>query len=178
MLEFAERLPDVWAVLGPGGAGRPGGSWRSRVRLWFGGASLECRSAALTLDGVRGRRVWLRCGELRVDGYLGDAPGVRGPLDESWLMSPLSSEEIAGLGFERVIASAPVPIVVVDTSGQLIYSNERARDLTAGLGREMPADHQRQSECEDHPHAHNKQPKPHFVWKPAAEGTLRRTVAQ
>ena len=92
------------------------------------------------LDGVRGRRVWLRCGELGVGGYLGDAPGVRGPLDESWLMSPLSFEEIAGLGFERVIASAPVSIVVVDTSGQVIYSNERARDLTAGLGREMPAD--------------------------------------
>jgi PAS domain S-box-containing protein len=55
-------------------------------------------------------------------------------------MSPLSSEEIAGLGFERVIASAPLSIVVVDTSGQVIYSNERARDLTAGLGREMPTD--------------------------------------
>jgi PAS domain S-box-containing protein len=55
-------------------------------------------------------------------------------------MSPLSSEEIAGLGFERVIASTPVSIVVVDTSGQVIYSNERARDLTAVLGREMPAD--------------------------------------
>lgn len=54
--------------------------------------------------------------------------------------APLSSEEIAGLGFERVIAGAPVSIVVVDASGQLIYSNERARDLTAGLGREMPAD--------------------------------------
>ena len=55
-------------------------------------------------------------------------------------MSPPSFEEIAGLGFERVIASAPVSIVVVDTSGQVIYSNERARDLTAGLGREMPTD--------------------------------------
>ncbi|MGZ6652010.1 MAG: PAS domain S-box protein, partial [Solirubrobacteraceae bacterium] len=55
-------------------------------------------------------------------------------------MSPLSSEEIAGLGFERVIASAPVSIVVVDASGKVIYSNERARDLTAGLGREMPTD--------------------------------------
>ncbi|MGZ4332492.1 MAG: PAS domain S-box protein, partial [Solirubrobacteraceae bacterium] len=55
-------------------------------------------------------------------------------------MSPLSSEDIAGLGFERVIASAPVSIVVVDTSGQVIYSNEHARDLTAGLGREMPPD--------------------------------------
>jgi PAS domain S-box-containing protein len=89
---------------------------------------------------VRGRRVWPGCGELGGGGYWVDAPGVRGLLDESWLMSPLSSEEIAGLGFERVIASAPVSIVVVDSSGQVIYSNERARDLTAGLGRGMPTE--------------------------------------
>jgi PAS domain S-box-containing protein len=87
---------------------------------------------------VRGRRVWPGCGELGGGGYWVDAPDVRCLLDGSWLMSQLSSGEIAGLGFARVIASAPVSIVVVDTSGRVIYSNERARDLTAGLGRKMP----------------------------------------
>jgi PAS domain S-box-containing protein len=56
-------------------------------------------------------------------------------------MSPLDSERIAGLGFEQVVRKAPVAIAVVDASGRVIHSNERARDLTnRQLGRQMPVD--------------------------------------
>jgi PAS domain S-box-containing protein len=56
-------------------------------------------------------------------------------------MSPLGSEQIAGLGFEQVVRDAPVAIAVVNTSGQVIYSNGRAQELTTRqLGYEMPAD--------------------------------------
>jgi PAS domain S-box-containing protein len=55
-------------------------------------------------------------------------------------MCPLSSEQIAGLSFERVVNAAPVSIVVVDASGEVIHSNERARALAAKLGVEMAAD--------------------------------------
>jgi PAS domain S-box-containing protein len=63
-----------------------------------------------------------------------------GPLFVGRLMAPLRSGEIAGLGFEQVVRSAPVSIVVVDASDRVIYSNGRARELTAGLGYDMPAD--------------------------------------
>src|SRR3954471_23956598 len=56
------------------------------------------------------------------------------------VMCALSAEQIAGLGFERVVHAAAVSIVVVDASGKVIHSNERARALTAELGHEMPAD--------------------------------------
>ena len=46
-------------------------------------------------------------------GYLLDALVGHGPLGEGPLVSPLSSEEVAGLGFERVVGSAPVSIVEV-----------------------------------------------------------------
>ena len=55
-------------------------------------------------------------------------------------MSRLSSEKIAGLSFEQVVRSAPAAIVVVDASGRVTHSNGRARELTAALGRAMPAD--------------------------------------
>src|SRR3954465_10102913 len=55
-------------------------------------------------------------------------------------MCALSAEQIAGLGFERGVHAAAVSIVVVDASGKVIHSNERARALTAELGYEMPAD--------------------------------------
>jgi PAS domain S-box-containing protein len=56
-------------------------------------------------------------------------------------MSPLGSEEIAGLGFEQIVRDAPVAISVVELSGRIIYTNGRARELTSRqLGREMPAD--------------------------------------
>jgi PAS domain S-box-containing protein len=49
-------------------------------------------------------------------------------------------EEIAALGFEQVVRSAPLAIAVIDGSGRVIHSNARARELTGRLGREMPAD--------------------------------------
>lgn len=52
----------------------------------------------------------------------------------------LSSEQIAGLGFEQVVQAAAVAISVIDTSGTVIYTNDRARTLMAELGNEMPAD--------------------------------------
>src|SRR3954454_22125911 len=55
-------------------------------------------------------------------------------------MCALSAEQIAGLGFEQVIHAAAVSIVVVDASGKVIHSNERARALTAELGYQMPVD--------------------------------------
>jgi PAS domain S-box-containing protein len=55
-------------------------------------------------------------------------------------MCALSAEQIAGLGFEQVVHAAAVSIVVVDASGKVIHSNERARGLTAELGSEMPVD--------------------------------------
>src|SRR3954447_14853459 len=55
-------------------------------------------------------------------------------------MCALSAEQIAGLGFERVVHAAAVSIVVVDASGKVIHSNEQARALTAELGHKMPAD--------------------------------------
>jgi PAS domain S-box-containing protein len=55
-------------------------------------------------------------------------------------MCALSAEQIAVLGVEQVVRAAPVSIVVVAASGRVIYSNERARGLTAELGSEMPAD--------------------------------------
>src|SRR4051794_4799561 len=56
------------------------------------------------------------------------------------VMCALSAEQIAGLGFARVVDAAAVSIVVVDASGQVIHSNERARALTAELGFEMLVD--------------------------------------
>jgi PAS domain-containing protein len=55
-------------------------------------------------------------------------------------MCALSAEQIAGLGFEQVVRAAAVAIAVIDVSGRVIHSNERARALTAELGYEMPAD--------------------------------------
>ena len=56
-------------------------------------------------------------------------------------MSSLRPEEIAGLGFEEVVRSAPVAISVIAASGRVIYSNARARELTSRqLGHDMPAD--------------------------------------
>src|SRR4051812_28724440 len=55
-------------------------------------------------------------------------------------MCALSAEQISGLGFEQVVRAAAVAIAVIDASGRVIYSNERARALTAELGSEMPAD--------------------------------------
>src|SRR4051794_29752590 len=56
------------------------------------------------------------------------------------VMCALSAEQIASLGFEQVVHAAAVSIVVVDASGKVITSNERARALTADLGYEMPVD--------------------------------------
>ena len=55
-------------------------------------------------------------------------------------MCALSAEQIAGLGFEQVVGAAAVAIAVIDASGRVIHSNERARALTAELGYEMPVD--------------------------------------
>jgi PAS domain S-box-containing protein len=56
-------------------------------------------------------------------------------------MSPLGTEELAGLGFEQVVRNAPVAIAVIDASGVVVHSNRRAQELTARqLGSEMPAD--------------------------------------
>jgi PAS domain S-box-containing protein len=56
-------------------------------------------------------------------------------------MSSLASEEIAGLGFEQVVRGAPLAISVIDASGQVIYSNAQALELTTRqLGSAMPAD--------------------------------------
>jgi PAS domain-containing protein len=56
-------------------------------------------------------------------------------------MSPLGSEEIAGLGLEQVARDVLVAIAVIDAAGQVIYSNGRARELTSRqLGSELPAD--------------------------------------
>jgi PAS domain S-box-containing protein len=56
-------------------------------------------------------------------------------------MRRLGSEAVAGLGLEQGVRDAPVSIVVVDTSGAVIYSNGRAQELTSRqLGIEMPAD--------------------------------------
>lgn len=63
--------------------------WSAGRKLAFARACvIRWGVAGVLLGGVRGRRAWLRCGELGVDGYLGHAPGVRGPVDESWLMPP------------------------------------------------------------------------------------------
>src|SRR4051794_21625393 len=56
------------------------------------------------------------------------------------VMCALSAEQIAGLGFEQVVRAAAVAIAVIDASGTVIHSNERARALTAELGSEMPVD--------------------------------------
>jgi PAS domain S-box-containing protein len=57
------------------------------------------------------------------------------------VMSPLGPEQIAGLGFEQVVRQAPVAIAVIDASGRVIHSNERARALTdRQLSAKMPAD--------------------------------------
>src|SRR3954465_7690715 len=56
------------------------------------------------------------------------------------VMCALSTEQIAGLGFEQVVHAAAVSIVVVDASGRGIHSNGRARALTAELGYDMPVD--------------------------------------
>jgi PAS domain S-box-containing protein len=53
---------------------------------------------------------------------------------------PLNPQQIAGLGFEQVVRNAPVAIAVIDTSGRVIHSNERAHELIGRLGRGMPAD--------------------------------------
>jgi PAS domain S-box-containing protein len=56
-------------------------------------------------------------------------------------MSPLGSEDIAGLGFEQVVRDAPVAIAVVDASGHVLHTNGRAQQLTSvQLGCAMPAD--------------------------------------
>jgi PAS domain S-box-containing protein len=56
------------------------------------------------------------------------------------VMCALSAEQIAGLGFEKVVQAAAVSIAVIDASGRVIHSNERARALMAELGYEMPVD--------------------------------------
>src|SRR4051794_39022119 len=61
-------------------------------------------------------------------------------MPRSCVMCALSAEQIAGLGFEQVVGAAAVAIAVIDASGRVIFSNERARALTAELGSEMPAD--------------------------------------
>src|SRR3954453_17534649 len=69
---------------------------------------------------------------------------MRGPrhptMSRGCVMCALSAEQIAGLGFEQVVNAAAVAIAVIDASGRVIYSNERARALMAELGNEMPAD--------------------------------------
>ncbi len=56
-------------------------------------------------------------------------------------MPSAAPEEIAGLGFEELVRQAPVAISVITASGQVIYANPRARDLTSRqLGYDMPAD--------------------------------------
>lgn len=56
-------------------------------------------------------------------------------------MRSLRSQQIAGLGFERVVRDAPVATAVIDASGRVIYSNGRARELTGRqLGCAMPPD--------------------------------------
>jgi hypothetical protein len=56
-------------------------------------------------------------------------------------MPPLVSEESTGLGFEQVVRHAPVAIAVVDASGRVLHSNERAQEPTRRqLGYAMPAD--------------------------------------
>jgi PAS domain S-box-containing protein len=53
----------------------------------------------------------------------------------------LGAEQIAGLGFEQIVRTAPVAISVIDTAGRVIHSNRTARDLTRRqLGVEMPVD--------------------------------------
>jgi PAS domain S-box-containing protein len=56
-------------------------------------------------------------------------------------MSALGSEEIAGLGFEQMVRSAPVAIAVIEASGRVIFTNPRARELNSWqLGHEVPTD--------------------------------------
>jgi PAS domain S-box-containing protein len=55
-------------------------------------------------------------------------------------MAPLDPQQIAGLGLEQVVRDAPVAIAVIDATGLVVHSNERARQLTGRLGRAMPAD--------------------------------------
>jgi PAS domain S-box-containing protein len=55
-------------------------------------------------------------------------------------MSP-GTEQLAGLGFEQLVRTAPVAIAVIDPAGGVIYSNRRAQELTGRqLGEEMPRD--------------------------------------
>jgi PAS domain S-box-containing protein len=55
-------------------------------------------------------------------------------------MASLRSEDIAGLGFERVVRDAPLAISVIDALGRVIHGNRRAQDLTGRqLGLPMPA---------------------------------------
>jgi PAS domain S-box-containing protein len=57
------------------------------------------------------------------------------------MSSELGVEQIAGLGFEQIVRTAPVAIAVIDASGRFIFSNPRARELARRqLGVEMPAD--------------------------------------
>ncbi|HWF35885.1 MAG TPA: PAS domain S-box protein [Solirubrobacteraceae bacterium] len=56
-------------------------------------------------------------------------------------MCPLAPHEIAGLGFEEIVRSAPVAMAVIDTYGRVIYSNARALEMTTRqLGAQVPPD--------------------------------------
>jgi hypothetical protein len=47
-------------------------------------------------------------------------------------MSPLASDQIAGLGFEQVVRTAPVAIAVIQAAGRVIHTNGRARHPPPG----------------------------------------------
>jgi PAS domain S-box-containing protein len=87
-----------------------------------------------------------------VEAALEQAAGMRWSrhpaMPRGCVMCALSAEQIAGLGFEQVVHAAAVSIVVVDASGKVIHSNERARALTAKLDVEMPADLDRAIEAD------------------------------
>ena len=56
-------------------------------------------------------------------------------------MAPLGFREIVRLGFERMVLDAPVAVAVVDASGRVIHTNERAQKLTERqLGTKVPKD--------------------------------------
>lgn len=56
-------------------------------------------------------------------------------------MASLAAHDVAEPGLEQMARHPPVAVVVVDASGRVIHTNERARELTERqLGRETPAD--------------------------------------
>jgi hypothetical protein len=87
---------------------------------------------------VPGRAGFLPRIGYREGGYWVHAAPPRDPRVAGRLMSPLALEEIAGLGSEEVVRSAAVAIGVIAASGRVIYSNARMRELTNGLGYDMP----------------------------------------